>query len=767
MTVSLFIDERLRWDELGRYRAEAGLRYEKHRWTFPSASPAWSGGLPFEQAQNTVLRDRWIDVDGAVVPASKLVDRAALPVLARGSLSGVEVARVVAALIGEAGGVLISDQAARAAISEDSSDATWPMLARIDSFRACALACDVLADDPAAYLVPAIDHQRPVRGWRIGQAQLRAIRELRDRWFSFAEFATLAGDVGWLMTGVGIPRAVAIYSGGALGTTLRRAAHQAEVTLESDASPEASTQASPLPSFAEVPSSTGVDVDLGGTNVGALPERHAARSLVLDDSAVVDLAPLATWPALERVSLGKLRLASLAAVAKVPALSLAYVDPAALTVITPTVVDLALQSTELADLTPLRGAARLRRLTLRDVPLSSLAGIENLAALEHLEIAGDAAPAHLGFLSQLPALRSLRLGTRTAIDAASLPPLPRLEHLDLSGVDGCAIGLASPAALARFPALRSLSLRTTDVADVAWLSALRALTSVELGATQVADLAPLAALTALERLDVASCPVGDVRALVSLAALRRLDITYVDAADTAVIAGLAALTELTWDGYPRADLLALAPLRRLRVLRAGQSSLAALDGVDRFVHLEHLEIGGSQVTSLAPLSPVTKLRTLFAGAPGLEDVSPLANLPRLAHLRLAGSAVSDLRALATTSALERVSLARLDVDLAPLAGHAGLAELDLDGARLLDAAPLAALTALRDLRLAMSSIATLEPLRGLRQLRVLDVTDLGRDVDLAPLLDLPPLARLVVTDTPALRAHPSLALRHHVTLRQT
>jgi Leucine-rich repeat (LRR) protein len=95
-----------------------------------------------------------------------------------------------------------------------------------------------------------------------------------------------------------------------------------------------------------------------------------------------------------------------------------------------------------------------------------------------------------------------------------------------------------------------------------------------------------------------------------------------------------------------ADLLLLAPLTGLRVLRLGRRGVTDLSLLPDLPELDALSLWDTAVRDLSPLVRFPTLRRLEIEGGFVTDLAPLAALPRLAELRLVGLPTSDPAPLA-------------------------------------------------------------------------------------------------------------------------
>ncbi|WP_428264100.1 hypothetical protein [Haliangium sp.] len=781
-------EECLRWDELARYRPESGLAFEKHRWLFPLRKSAAPGEAElFERAGSVVLRDRYLRLDdGRELPAAALVDAAAMPTLARVVLAGTDADALVAALArGDALGLHGPDSQRRLATDSATPGESIQLgTYRVPAAKADEL-CTLLSAEPRLYLLA-----NPVVP--MSMQLLRSLRTLSGgaatgQTLSFARFAELVAATRWLATSLGTTHApmpgIVIYGGPELIPAVRHAAAVADVTVrwldEGDAvdgSDRLRTsevvltagEHEALPGWSALPTDDGNRLDLGGYNLAHLPARAEAAELVLDGTAVVDLAPLGDWPNLVSLSMRGPRPISFEPLTKLRSLSLGYTSPDRLPQLSRLhgLDSLRLDGAPLDRLAPLAGCTELRSLELRHTSLSTLEGLGALPALERLSIEMSSAPAALERLAELPRLRELSLHVAGRLDAAELPELPALKRLSICGLDGQPLALDNVDTLARYRSLESLALRATDVRDLAWLPALAHLTALDLAATDVEDLTPLRGLARLRELSLHLVPASEITPIAELSALEILDASAVETFTPDVLTHLPRLRALRLADSPISSIAELPCLPEIDALTLAHTGVTSLDGLERLPCLSLLDLAGTGVEDIAGLGEQASLRTLrLVGCP-VSDIGPIGRLSGLVDLDLSSTRVSDVAPLAGCVALERLGLARLSLsDLAPIAALPNLRALDLHGAQFSDPAPLGSVSRLRTLDITGSTLDSLTPLIELRHLRELRAGYLPCGVDASPALSLSPLALLTLSPSILDSAiQTRLAARHHLVL---
>ena len=322
----------------------------------------------------------------------------------------------------------------------------------------------------------------------------------------------------------------------------------------------------------------------------------------------------------------------------------------------------------------------VRRATLPSPASGSvLAALGDFAQLERLDLHGTiAAP---GWADHLRGLR-------------------RLVEVHLDGVD---LAEADFTEVARLPAVRTLEVNRTLMADAGFLR--------------------LAAHPTLARLTITDCT------------------RLTDAGAARLLAGLPGLRSFRWINGPASLAHSLAALVRhhpdLESLELARCGVLAsdLDLLGKLPHLRSLTLREVPITGgdLARLRAPASLRRLELTLPGLADESlaGCASAPSLRELVLNETDVTGagLARLAPLTTLTRLNLAdsRLaDADLRALAPLTHLDHLTLSRARRITGAGLAALRPLRDLRrldLDETRLADpgLAPLHALINLRSLDL----------------------------------------------
>lgn len=209
-------------------------------------------------------------------------------------------------------------------------------------------------------------------------------------------------------------------------------------------------------------------------------------------SSVADLAPLRYLKKLATLSLNSNPVASLAAVAQLPALQRLdlnnVTDNLDLTPLglAPSLSVVHLESDQVGDLTPLGKSKTLNELWLTNSALMVPSSLSKLTSVKLLYLNGT----QLTDATPLAALKQL---TELSLDGnANLTNFNKLSTLtNLTYLDAAYTGLTSITAVASMTKLKTLYLHFDQIADISPLQGLTQLESLALNFNPVTDIAPL------------------------------------------------------------------------------------------------------------------------------------------------------------------------------------------------------------------------------------------------------------------------------------
>lgn len=177
-------------------------------------------------------------------------------------------------------------------------------------------------------------------------------------------------------------------------------------------------------------------------------------------------------------------------------------------------------------------------------------------------------------------------------------------------------------------------------------------------------------------------------------------------------------------------------LAELMHLRAEDSAIADLTGLEDATGLRTLELERNDVEDASPLMGLVELADVDLGRNRIADLTPFSGLDGLAELALSRNRVRNVAPLSTSAALRRLYLFSNTVsDISPLASLTDLDFLYLSGNPIEDLSPLSRLTGLTRLYLGNTGHKDFSALAGLTRLEDLSLVNNGV-TDISPLADM-------------------------------
>ena len=211
------------------------------------------------------------------------------------------------------------------------------------------------------------------------------------------------------------------------------------------------------------------------------------------------------------------------------------------------------------------------------------------------------------------------------------------------------------------------------------------------------------------------------------------------------LTGLEFATNLTWlrlEHNNLSDVSALSGLTKLITLNLDSNNVSDISPLGGLTNLRTLYLNGNNVSDISPLGGLTNLRTLLLDSNNISDISPLRDLTNLSSLELNGNNVSDISPLGGLTNLRALLLDGNNVsDISPLGGLTNLSTLYLNGNNVSDVSPLRGLTNLHTLYLNGNNVSDVSPLGGLTHLEYLNLSS-NAISDVSPLRGLTRLREL-------------------------
>ena len=370
-------------------------------------------------------------------------------------------------------------------------------------------------------------------------------------------------------------------------------------------------------------------------------------------------------------------------------------------------------SSSITNLTGLEYATNLDYLNVGDNQISDIRPVAGLINLTGLALwknqIQDITP-----IANLTNLQRLALSENTIDNLEPLRGLTQLQVIDLYFNR-----VKDLAPLANLTNLTELILTRNQVSDLTPLANLIALETLWLESNEITDITPLTRLKNLKRLYLADNPIYDFSPLLEFEEVEldiEIDLSRLDELNVVVeIPDLnleqAIREELSLpEGVPLTQGLMLG----LMGLRALDSGITDLTGIEYATNLEYLSLGGNQIRDIRPLMSLINLTSLSLFNNEVQDIAPLADLTNLTGLNLGLNSIENLEPLTDLIRLEGLGLLDNRVkDITPLSNLTALTRLILSYNQVSDLAPLVNLLNLQIFWINDNPVADFTPLQGL------------------------------------------------------
>ncbi|TDP94272.1 hypothetical protein EDF62_0686 [Leucobacter luti] len=163
-------------------------------------------------------------------------------------------------------------------------------------------------------------------------------------------------------------------------------------------------------------------------------------------------------------------------------------------------------------------------------------------------------------------------------------------------------------------------------------------------------------------------------------------------------------------------------IRRLQALKAPNSGIADLTGLEYASQLSIVDLSRNPITTLEPLRGLSTIRQLNVSSTLITDISAVATMPDINYLQFNWTEVSDLEPVRDKIQLWRIELAATRVsDLDPVRGLINMSELYFQETPVSDLSPLQQLDKLYTLSAPNTEISDLSPVAGLPRLAIVNV----------------------------------------------
>ena len=288
----------------------------------------------------------------------------------------------------------------------------------------------------------------------------------------------------------------------------------------------------------------------------------------------------------------------------------------------------------------------LESLEIPDAANGELVHLKSLSQLTDLHVEnGSLSEDELSAIGQLTGLKRLTLSNCGISSIASLSHMNQLQYLDLSQNT-----IRNLSVIGDMQELEELYLNNNVVTDLTSLSSLTKLRMLDVSYNSLKSVDPIRSITALTYLNFAHNEVSDIRMLTSLVALIELNASYNALTDVTAISSCTALEVLNISNNTVADISGLNTLIKINNLDFSYNQVKKLPVFDKSCPLVYIDGSYNQIEDLKSLSSLKNLNVVLMDFnEKLASLEPLDSCPRLVKVNAYGTKVSEVRFLTDKS----------------------------------------------------------------------------------------------------------------------
>ena len=290
---------------------------------------------------------------------------------------------------------------------------------------------------------------------------------------------------------------------------------------------------------------------------------------------------------------------------------------------------------EVQDLSDLALMTHLKKLTIENRQIPSLSFLSGMTMLEELNLNSCRIGEGMNTIGTLPSLKKLSLRDCGLSTIADLSNALMLQSLDLSNN---AIGDIS--ALAGMTALEKLNLSENAVGDLTTLAGLPQLKYLNLAHNAISSMVPLTSCAAITELDVSYNSISDITAVGNMSGLTHFYADHNAITSVASLAGCTALVELDVSNNAVTELSALSGLASLQSLSFAHNAVAVLPAFPEDSALNTINGEHNVLTDVSSMGSMSALNYVYLDYNAeLADISFLVNCHKLVQVNVYGTAV--------------------------------------------------------------------------------------------------------------------------------
>ncbi|WP_368187534.1 leucine-rich repeat domain-containing protein [Aestuariibius sp. HNIBRBA575] len=242
-------------------------------------------------------------------------------------------------------------------------------------------------------------------------------------------------------------------------------------------------------------------------------------------------------------------------------------------------------------------------------------------------------------LMNIDTIDGLQLATLPNLEALTLinMPLDNLQGVEqMRNLTGFALGGTQVTDLSPLAGLdiRQLTLRGEGLLDLSPLSQATNLTHLTLNSSQFQSLNGLNPGASLVMFSAQNAQLTDIQALSGATNLERFNVKGAMIRDINPLSGLRHMQEMDLRETAISDISALRHMTRLEKLWITDSQVADLEPLSGLDKVEMLSMSRIPATDISPLAQMKSVEVLWVNDHNINDLSPLLDMPALTAVRI-------------------------------------------------------------------------------------------------------------------------------------
>lgn len=239
-----------------------------------------------------------------------------------------------------------------------------------------------------------------------------------------------------------------------------------------------------------------------------------------------------------------------------------------------------------------------------------------------------------------------KLNIIDSVQLAQIQDITAIQELDLSNNEY----ILNIEPLTQLVSLRKLNLSNTQVKDITPLRNLSELQELDLSYTQVEDIAPLRYSDKMKDLNISRTAIEDIAVVENMPALERFALVGVDANDYNIISTLKNLKYLNLEGTRIISLMSLSSLENIQELNISKIKGINLDPLKGLKSLITLDMDSTNFADVRALSWLEDLAVVSMNYTRVADITPLQKNPKIEKIYCDHTAVKRAAAEAFMAA---------------------------------------------------------------------------------------------------------------------